>query len=92
MVAFGPSELKEQKIISDGDVLKSSDFNKDYFIKIDIRYDKKIKLYSKNAKLLTTHPSGTYVLEKDKLGQYELQITDPNKFWSVSRYLVIQVK
>lgn len=49
------SELKEQKILKDGDVLKSNDFNKDYFTKVDIRYDKEIKLYSKSAKLLTNH-------------------------------------
>lgn len=51
------SELKEQKILKDGDVLKSNDFNKDYFTKVDIRYDKEIKLYSKSAKLLTNHPA-----------------------------------
>ena len=86
------SELKEQKILDKGDVLKSGDFNKDYFTKIDIRYDKDIKFYSKSAQLLSTHPAGTYQLVKDKQGQYELHITDPQKFWSVSKYLVVQVK
>lgn len=86
------SELKEQKILQKGDVLQSDDFNKDYFTQIDIRTDKEIKLYSKSAKLLTTHPEGSYSLVKDTKGQYILKITDPNKFWSVSRYLVIQVR
>ncbi|MBR6129686.1 MAG: hypothetical protein IKQ07_08660 [Bacteroidaceae bacterium] len=86
------SELKEQKILSKGDILKSDDFNKDYFTKIDIRYDKDIKFYSKSAQLLSTHPAGTYQLVKDKQGQYELHITNPQKFWSVSKYLVVQVK
>ncbi|MCD8318067.1 MAG: hypothetical protein LUC45_04095 [Paraprevotella sp.] len=86
------SELKEQKILQNGDVLKANDFNKDYFTKVDIRYDKEIKLYSKSAKLLTTHPAGSYSLEKDNKGQYVLQITKPETFWSVSKYLVIQVK
>ena len=86
------SELKEQKILSKGDILKSDDFNKDYFTKIDIRYDKDIKFYSKSALLLSTHPAGTYQLVKDKQGQYELHITNPQKFWSVSKYLVVQVK
>ena len=85
-------ELKEQKILTKGDVLKSGDFNKDYFTKIDIRYDKDLKFYSKSAQLLSTHPAGSYQLEKDKQGQYELHITDPQKFWSVSKYLVVQVK
>lgn len=86
------SELKEQKILKSGDVLKGNDFNKDYFTKIDIRYDKEIKLYSKSAKLLTNHPAGSYKLEKDNKGQYVLQITNPTNFWSVSKYLVIQVR
>ena len=90
---FGTTkELKEQKILTKGDVLKNGDFNKDYFTRIDIRYDKEIKLYSKSAKLLTSHPAGSYNLLKDREGQYELHITDPARFWSVSKYLVVQVK
>lgn len=86
------SELKEQKILEKGDVLKNGNFNKDYFTKIDIRYDKVIKLYSKSAKLLTNHPAGTYKIEKDAKGQCVLKITDPTEFWSVSKYLVVQVR
>ncbi|MBD3592278.1 MULTISPECIES: Cbp1 family collagen-binding glycoprotein adhesin [unclassified Bacteroides] len=86
------SELKAQKILQSGDVLKSADFNKDYFTQIDIRTTKEIKLYSKRAELLTTHPAGSYELVKDDKGQLTLKITNPNEFWSVSRYLVIQVK
>lgn len=86
------SELKEQKILTKGDVLKNGDFNKDYFTKVDIRYDKDLKFYSKSAQLLSTHPAGSYQLTKDKQGQYELHITDPQKFWSVSKYLVVLVK
>lgn len=91
------SELKDQKIISSKflqktKVLEDDDFNKDYFTQIDIRTDKTIKLYSKSAELLTTHPEGTYELAKDANGQLTLMITNPNKFWSVSRYLVVLVK
>ncbi len=86
------NELKEQKILTNGDILKSGDFNKDYFTKIDIRYDKDLKFYSKSAQLLSTHPAGSYQLAKDKQGLYEIHITDPQKFWSVSKYLVVLVK
>lgn len=86
------SELKDQKILKRGDVLKDNDFNKDYFTEIDIRKDKEVKLYSKRAELLTTHPKGSYELVKDDKEQLILKITNPNQFWSVSRYLVIQVK
>lgn len=86
------AELKEQKILQKGDVLKTGDFNKDYFTKIDTRLVKEIKLYSKSAEMLTTHPAGTYTLQKDSKGEYVLRITDANKFWSISKYLVIKVK
>ena len=85
-------ELKEQNIIHNSDVLKSSTFNRDYFTKIDIRVVKSIKLYSKSAKFLTSHPSNSYTLDRDAQKQYTLHITDPAQFWSVSKYLVIMVK
>ena len=84
-------ELKEQHIIEDGEVLRSN-FNQDYFTKIDIRVDKEIKLYSRSAKLLTSHPAGSYKLETDANKQYVLRIENPSKFWSTSKYLVILVK
>ena len=84
-------ELKEQRIIEDGEVLRSN-FNQDYFTKIDIRVDKEIKLYSRSAKLLTSHPAGSYRLEQDANKQYVLRIENPSQFWSTSKYLVIQVK
>ena len=91
------SELKEQKIISKKflqktKILEDKEFNKDYFTQIDIRRDKEIKLYAKDAKLLTVHPEGSYELVKDDKGELTLMIVNPNKFWNVSRYLVIEVK
>ena len=86
------AELKEQKILQKGDVLKSGDFNKDYFTKIDIRIDKEIKLYSKSAEILTNHAAGSYELVRDSKKQYVLKITHPDQFWSASKYLVILVK
>ena len=90
-------ELKKQNILTkDGMFSKTrlleKDFNKDYFTKIDIRIDKEIKLYSKSAEMLTSHPSSSYTLAPDANKQYVLRITDPNLFWSTSKYLVIQVK
>ncbi len=85
-------ELREQKILEKNDVLRSRDFNRDYFTKIDLRVTKVIKLYSKRARLVTSHPAGSYSLDRDSQGQYTLRITQPENFWSVSRYLVIIVK
>ena len=89
---FGTSkELKEHNVLVKGKVLQG-DFDKSYFTKIDIHIDKEIKLYSKSANILTTHPASAYTLERDANKQYILRITDPQLFWSTSKYLVIQVK
>ena len=90
-------ELKEQRILSkDGLFSKTKllekDFNKDYFTKIDIRIDKEIKLYSKSAQIMTSHPAGSYTLQRDANKQFVLRISDPETFWSTSKYLVVLVK
>lgn len=41
---------------------------------------------------MTSHPASSYSLDKDAQGQYTLRITNPQAFWSVSKYLVITVK
>ena len=90
-------ELKTQHILSkDGLFSKTKliekDFNKDYFTKIDIRIDKEIKLYSKSAQIMTSHPAGSYTLQRDANKQFVLRISDPDTFWSISKYLVVLVK
>lgn len=96
---FGSAkELKDQKILTSGGFLSSSkvlqkDFNKEYFVKVDIRQVKSIPLYSPKAKILTMHPAGSYSLDKPdgKNGNFVLTIKDYKEFWSVSRYLVVKV-
>ena len=83
-------ELKEQHII-DGKKVMTGNFNKNYFTKVDIRDISEIKLMSKSAKVLTTHPSSSYTLVRDASKQYTLRITNPQIFWSTSKYLVVQV-
>ena len=85
------NELKEQNIYVKGKVLQSN-FNKDYFTKIDIRIDKEVKLYSRSAEILTAHPANSYTLQRDANKQYVLRITNPQLFWSTSKYLVVMVK
>lgn len=89
-------ELKEQKIVtSDGlfspQRVLQSDFNKNYFVRIDARNTKSIPLYSTRAKILTSHPKSSYTLEKEN-GNFILLIVEPSQFWSVSKYLVIEVE
>lgn len=84
-------ELKGQHILEGGKVMNGN-FNKNYFTKVDIRNTTEIKLYSKSAKLLTAHPASSYSLTHDASNQYVLRITNPQIFWSTSKYLVVLVK
>lgn len=84
-------ELKDQRILM-GDKVLQQNFNKNYFTKIDIRVTREIKLYSKSARLLTSHPAGSYELTRDNNKIYTLAITNPQLFWSTSKYLVVVVK
>ncbi len=85
-------ELKDQNILKDGKVLSSTDFNKNYFTEIDVRDDMVFPLYAKHAKLLTVHPEGSYEFTKNETKQLTLSVLDAEAFWSVSRYMVIQVR
>lgn len=88
-------ELKEHNIIESGFLRKTkimeSDFDKNYFIKADRRTLRTIPLHSKKAKVVTTtQPKGSYEIT-DQNGQKVLTILNPNEFWSVSNYVVIQI-
>jgi chromosome segregation ATPase len=82
-------ELKSQDIFTRNGLLEEG-FNKNYFLEADSRKLTEISLYSKKAKLLTNHPASSYVL--DKVNDYlVLKISNPTKFWEISKYLVIEV-
>lgn len=94
---FGTAkELKDQKILSGGGLFAKSKalqsgFNKDYFISIDLREVKEIPLFANKAKLKSNHPEGSYEFVKDEDGNLTLNITDEKAFWSLGKYLVIEV-
>jgi chromosome segregation ATPase len=69
----------------------NSDLNKNDFETIDYTKVMNIPINSKKAKIVTAHPSDSYTLEKnDGNGEYtNLKITQPEKFWSESKYLVV---
>lgn len=90
------SELRDQKIITGGGLFSKSKvlesgFNKEYFIKIDIREVTEIPLFAGKAKLRSNHPSGSFELSDDADGNKTLKITDTKLFWSLGKYLVIEV-
>lgn len=93
---FGTSkELKEAKVISGGFLASTKVLNenieKSKFIKIDIRDAREIPVYAKKAKLLSDHPSDSYVLEKDSKGNLSIKISDYKRFWSIAKFLIVEV-
>ena len=70
-----------------------NDFNIDYFTKVDISKLTTIPLSGKKVKVITVHPTDSYKLVANQEGVVErIEITDANKFWSASKYLVLIVE
>lgn len=90
------SELKEQKILSGGFLkstkLMAETFNKEYFLQIDIREVTQIPLYTTKAKLWSNHPEGTYEFQEASNGNLTFHVTDTQRFWSLTKFLIIEVK
>ena len=90
-------ELREAQLIDKqggllgiGRTSKLSDnLDNSKFTKIDYTQVTSIAVNSKDMKIVTSHPSDSYTLEKNgKVVDY-IKITDPEKFWSASKYLVV---
>ena len=94
---FGTSkELKEAKVVSGG-FLRSTkilgeNIESSSFIAIDKRITAEIPIFSKKAKILSEHPEGSYVFKKNDKEEIIISILDENKFWSLTRFLIIEVK
>ncbi|WP_300811544.1 hypothetical protein [uncultured Duncaniella sp.] len=93
--AIGTSkELKEKKILQSGFLRKTKvmkgDFDESYFTTADRRALTEIPTHSKKAKVLTQQPADSYQIV-DVNGQKVIRITNPEKFWQLSNFLVIQV-
>jgi hypothetical protein len=98
--AIGTSkELKEKNVISKeggfigiGKTTKvKSDFNKEYFTKVNIEQTASINIGAKKAKIITTHPSSSYKIIGEKPVE-KIEITNAKEFWSASKYLVIIIE
>lgn len=94
---FGTAkELKDQNILSGGGLFAKSkvlqgDFNREYFMKIDLREVTEIPLFAGKAKLRSNHPAGSYEFSKDQEGNITFKINDIKSFWSLGKFLVIEV-
>ncbi|MBW6478304.1 MAG: hypothetical protein K0B37_02680, partial [Bacteroidales bacterium] len=68
-----------------------SDFNKDFFTRIDVTRDFEITIAGENPELITSHHSDSYQIVQEE-GETLLRISDPDRFWSATRYLIIQIR
>jgi len=93
-------ELKEKGLISkEGGFIGLGrkealleDFADSSFTQINVTETKTIPVNSKDAKLITEHPTSSYELirENDKTIAY-IEIKDPDEFWKISRYAVVEI-
>ena len=92
-------ELQRSKVVKKsggflgvGSSLKLSDkLDEAFFQSGDYQVIREIALGNTRVNnLITTHPKGTYMFV-DTPGERFLRITNPEKFWSTSRFLVLEV-
>lgn len=87
------SELKKLGLISGGGLKKKkveySNVEQDLFDRVDIRDLHKLDIPGKNPQILTPMPEESYKLEKNGENTV-LRILAPDRFWSVSNFLIIQ--
>lgn len=68
----------------------AGNFNKSAFTAVDKRELNAIPTASRRVKLLTSHPADSYTLDINEDKTITLVIKNVEKFWSVSKYLVVQ--
>ncbi|MEM7659227.1 MAG: hypothetical protein AAF399_24110 [Bacteroidota bacterium] len=89
-VAGSAKELKQFDILASGRQV-NRDLDQSKFTQIDIREIQEFSLETKKPKLMTNHPTDSYVFvdeNQDKTFD-KLEITNPEKFWRSSKYLVL---
>lgn len=88
-------ELKADGLLQSGFLKKTklddSNFSTAKFKAMDMRECIDIHIKSSKPKVLTQMPASSYSIVKNEDGTCYLHIVDPNTFWSISRYLVIQL-
>ncbi len=90
MVIATKSELQNRGIIKKGKLVTKSALDRSKFSKVDIRKLTEITFQAKKPKLLTSMPESSYEITTDGNHNFTLHIKNPNSFWSISNFLVIQ--
>jgi hypothetical protein len=76
---IGIGRVAESSAVTDGN----------YFTKIDITQTTEIPIHGDKVKLISIHPAGSYKMVEGSASIDKIEILDPEKFWSVSKYLII---
>ena len=89
-------ELKEKGIITSEGLfsakkIMANNYESELFTQVNITQLEEIPLMGKKAKVLTNHPKNSYSLNADANNNLTLVIKNKADFWSVSKYLAIQV-
>lgn len=89
-------QLQAAGALSKGGFLKKSSFNAgginlSLCQRVDIRHLRQLPLQSKNPKILTGAPNGSYHIVDNGNNTKTLVIDNPTAFWSLSNILVIQL-
>lgn len=68
--------------------------NDSEYIKIDIRQFPRLPIEASQVQLISEHPADSYLIIQDENESNikYLEITDPQEFWKMSKYLVISTK
>lgn len=89
------SELSNKGLVSGGNLFQKKKVNygsidEALFVKMDIRSTTQFNIPSKKVKVLTEMPSDSYTI-KTNGNSSVLTITNVNRFWGVSNYLIVQI-
>lgn len=95
-IAASKSELKDKGLMTAGSLFSkgkvdNNNIDKELFKKVDSRSFKTLTLQSKSPKIITGNPEGSYTITKNDDGTSTLTINDPERFWKVSKFLIIQL-
>lgn len=81
--------LLEKKFLGSTKVLRGN-FDASYFVTADKRTLRSIPTNSKKVKIWSNMPADSYKITGEKNGVKTIEITNPDKFWSLANHLIIQ--
>lgn len=93
-------ELKENGVVTrDGGFLflgrnekLQDNLNENYFTELDKRDTDVFPIFSKKAEIISEHPDSSYSYIYDDKQIAYLKIENPDEFWKITKYAVIEVK